>query len=171
MANTFTIKQELTFLELYKASFHLFIKAKAFRRMMLIVYVPIILLSLSGLILSFTNSYVNAGSVFSFISLLFAPGIVYLIIILMSATYIYLARKEHVKNVTYTFNHWGMIKTGNGYEFTRPWRSFLKYKETSSFLFLYIGDFDAHFIQKRMFSNDDELNDFKKILTQNISIV
>ena len=79
-----------------------------------------------------------------------------------------MTRQNHLKNVTYKFTHWGMEKTGNGIEFTRPWRGFQKYIETKSFFLLYIADADAHFIQKRMFKNSEEIDEFRNFLDENI---
>ena len=75
------------------------------------------------------------------------------------SVFIFIFYPNAVKNITYTFTHWGMEKTG-AKECTRQWSKFLKYHESKNFIFLYIDENNAHVIQKRMFNNSDELENF-----------
>lgn len=70
-------------------------------------------------------------------------------------------RPNHFKNVTFLFNHWGMTKTGTGFEFPRPWSQFTQYRETKRFFFLYITENDAHAIKKSSFESSAQLAEFK----------
>jgi len=77
-------------------------------------------------------------------------------------------KPNNFKNIIYEFTHWGMFKKGKGIEYSRSWRDFIKLKETKSFIFLYTTENDAHVIQKRMFRDTDEMENFKKFADQNI---
>ena len=71
--------------------------------------------------------------------------------------------------MTYTFNHWGMEKKGNEFEFTRSWNWLLKYKVTKKFILIYTSQFNAEIIQKRMFNNNAELEDFILFIEERLS--
>jgi hypothetical protein len=99
-------------------------------------------------------------------------GLIILLIafIVLYTCIIYNTKSILFKRMIYNFTHWGLVKSGNGLEFSRPWREFLKVKETKSFFLLYISKNDAHVIQKRMFRNREEIKDFNFFLENNLPI-
>ena len=80
-----------------------------------------------------------------------------------------LLRPTHFKDVEFEFNNWGMVKKGKGFEFSRPWGGFTQFRETKSFIFLYITAYDAHIIKKSAFHSDTLLNDFKILIHEKFS--
>lgn len=78
-------------------------------------------------------------------------------------------RPNHFKNVTYHFNHWGMVKTGNGINIDRPWKGFCKFQESKNYFFLYITQNDAHVIQKKMLKSKEEIEDFRQLIFEHIT--
>jgi hypothetical protein len=51
----------------------------------------------------------------------------------------------------------------------RPWSDFTKWKEDENLFLLYHSDAIQTMIPKRIFSSQDELNNFRRLLTNNIS--
>jgi hypothetical protein len=91
-----------------------------------------------------------------------------IIFIIVNCLFIYKSKPYLFQNVSYDFTHWGVVRHGEKTEFSKPWRDISKIKETSAFFLLYIGRTDFHIIQKRMFENMDELNDFKLFLKEKV---
>jgi uncharacterized membrane protein YvlD (DUF360 family) len=73
-------------------------------------------------------------------------------------------RSQMFRNVTFEFTHWGVIKSGKGFEFSAQWEKFLTFKETYHFIYLYVSAHEAHIIKKNAFANGDELNGFLQML-------
>ena len=88
---------------------------------------------------------------------------------LLSCLFIYKSKSYLFKNVSYDFTHWGVVRHGERTDFSKPWRDITKFKETKAFFVLYTGKSDFHIVQKRMLKDLDSLNDFRKLLQQNIS--
>jgi YcxB-like protein len=167
MTDTFEIRQELNFKELYSASLYVLVGWPIMRRIFLFLLI-VWILSL------FSAPWIRSGSAFSWmkvIGFISQPFLIlsgYLVTLLFSTVFIYLTRPAIFKNNTYRFTHWGMIKTGKETVFERPWRGFLKFRETRSFFLLYISEKDAHPIQKRMFNDPAELVAFRIFLLQHL---
>ena len=168
MTETFSIKQHMSFLELSKTTFLLSIYGRSFRILYFVFFIPPFIFAVTGFMAELEYSGFHLRSIFSWGEGVLISLVIYMLLLLLPTIYIWFAHPVRFKNVTYTFTHWGMTKTGSGYEYTRPWRGFLKYKETSTFILLFISDNDAHFLQKKMFANKDELNNFRKMLQEHV---
>ena len=53
-----------------------------------------------------------------------------------------------------------------GSEIAKPWREFIKYRETGSFFLLYLSNYSAHVISKRAFENETEIGSFRDLLKE-----
>jgi hypothetical protein len=168
MPETFTIKQEMKFIEFLKAVYFQASKIKIVKRLFLF-----------SVILGTVNSLLNLASPLKheivWYQLILQALVLPLFFVAFFFVFITLGvfllikfRANHFKNITYYFSHWGMEKTGNGMKFTTPWSKFIKFQESSNFIFLYITKNDAHIIQKRMFENNEEIQSFKQFISKHI---
>lgn len=57
-------------------------------------------------------------------------------------------------------------ETGHG---ITPWSDFLKWKEGNGLFLLYVSDDMFHIVPKRFFNSEDDISEFRKILTTNVS--
>lgn len=164
MTETFTVKQEIKFSEFLNVIFFQASKMKLIRRLFLISFV----VSFASVVLDLVTTSEQTRNWYQLIfSFLVYPVFLFLFLsvaMILAAILLIILRPNHFKNVTYLFTHWGMEKTGKGIEFSRPWRKFLKVRESRHFIFLYISENDAHVIQKRMFSSKEEIEEFKQLI-------
>ena len=158
MDNSFTIKQNLTFGEFLSATLYYYLSRKLLWRFFLLL---IILGLLSILLGQITTS--KALTAVDFIPVVAPLVILFLIAICF---YIYKGKPYLFHNVSYDFTHWGVVRHGEKTDFSKPWRNISKIKETKAFFFIYVGKSDFHIIQKRMFANMNELNDFRSLLKE-----
>ena len=168
MPETLTVKQDMKPLEFLNAVYFQTSRMKLIKRLF---FLSIILgvLNASLDILSPVGGNVIWYQIV--IDFFIAPVFIVLfffVFITVGAILLMLLRRNHFTNVTYNFTHWGMEKIGKGIEFTRPWNKFLKFRETKHFIFLYITPNDAHIIQKRMFINNEEIEDLRKLISAQV---
>ena len=168
MSQTFKVQQNITYSELLSASYYQISRMKIIRRFVLFptLFNSIILVILT--ILSFSNGINWYQLIFQLISIPFFFIAFVFGLTTLGMTILKLTQPFRYQDNTYSFTHWGMEKTGNGVEFTRPWRNFLKFRESNNFIYLYISENDAHIIQKRMFNDKYEEECFKQFVTENI---
>jgi YcxB-like protein len=164
MRETFQIKQELGFFEFLNAVTYQLSKTKMIRRFILYVFVISALSSFLGLV---TTSPQGESSFLYYIKL-FAPLLTAPVLFFVFTTLIVLilkiVRPNHFQNVTYYFDSWGVQKIGKGLELITAWKQFIQARESNSFIFLYVSELDAHIIQKRLFENENDLNDFREFM-------
>lgn len=167
MQNTFTIQQNVSFAELFRAALYILLTSPFFKRLVLTIVVLMLFSIITGVLTTNNN--------FTWLTLLqhLAPVIIlilfFCVFMFLGCLVLYKIKPQNFKGIVYEFNHWGMTKMVNGKEYTRPWRSFSHMRETKNFFLLYISKMDAHFIQKRLFENDEEIENFRVLLKENIS--
>lgn len=167
MRGQITITQSLTTVDLFKASI---ISALGNKRLRTIIYlVPsiVVLTSLPSILLSAEGEWwlgvLNMLAGLAFL-VVFFYGVTFILSFLMINV-----KSNLFKNVTYTFNNWGMIKSGKNVEFKRPWDKFIKWRETRSFFLLYTSESDAHVILKGPL-HQNELEEVRQIIEKHLGL-
>lgn len=167
MENSFTIRQDLTFSEFFSSALYYYLSGKSLKRFFLFLLgLSLLSMFLGFLTTSQSVDIITIISTFAPFIILFLIGI---IVISLICLYIYKSQPHLFKNVSYYFNHWGVVRHGEQTEFSKPWRDITKFKETKAFFLLYIGSTDFHIIQKRIFENDKVMNDFRNLLNENLN--
>ena len=152
MKDTFTIKQTLKLSEFSYFVLYMVLRKRMVRGILLFVFI----VNLIGIFLNFLpRMKYSSHSIITQIVFIPIPLLIIIILSFLVSGLLFISKPGLFKNVTYTFNHWGMEKRGNDFEFSRPWNKFLKYKETKNLILLYITESDAHVIQKKVFSNSE----------------
>lgn len=157
---TFTIKQEVSLLEFI----YMLLTSLSRLKMIQTIFIFTIL---AGVISNLNNILSYKG----FVHFLYYPialSVFFIFFIVIFATYLMNLKPYNYKNVIYYFNDSGMLKRGNGFEISRAWTGFIKYTLTKNYILLYISENDAHIIQKRMFENSIDLENFIKLLNSKI---
>jgi len=165
MQENFRIAQNLNLIEYYTAAIYLGLRNKRLRRTFIIVFTLPFLTILFDIFFA-RSRWSETLSTFGL--LLLVPLAFFYIGLFLLSCLVMLIRPSLVKNAAYEFNHWGMIKKTRDNEYSTPWRDFLKLRETNRFFLLYITENDAHIIQKRMFSDSSEQENFRRFADQNI---
>ena len=168
MPETLTVKQDMKLIEFLNAAYYQTSRMKIIKRLF---FLSIILGVLNALFDIISPPYHDLIWYKIMIDFLIAPLFItlfFFVFITLGAILLMLVRPNHFKNVTYHFTNWGMEKIGKDMEFTRQWNKFLKFQETSHFIFLYISKNDAHIIQKRMFTNNEEIERFRQLISEHI---
>ena len=163
MRDTFIIQQDLSFKELCSSSFIVLAGGRLIKRYFVFLSSIIVVSFLLGALTSSDSSLGLERLLIIILAPVFLMT-VFAIGLLLSCLFFYRNKPVLFRNVTYRFTHWGMEKTGKGILLTRPWSGFTKFRETPSFLLLYVSENDAHVIQKTMFSDKAELEAFKAFL-------
>jgi hypothetical protein len=167
MQNSFTVSLDLTRKEFVSAMFRCYLASRRARIYLLLLF---ILISLSEILGWVTTS--KGPTLVSVITLI-VPLVVILSLyagfLLFACFYFYRTKPYLFKNVTLEFTHWGMVRSGEMVSFSKPWREIAKFKETRDFFFLYTGGIDVQFVQKRMFRDLFETEQFKDMLKENIN--
>ncbi len=170
MQSSFSIKYHLTLLEFYYSSIYSAIRNKRLKKFYYLI--PGILV-LSGLLNFFLDTKKSSYSIGLIVQFLF-PILLFLIFLFVGifilCLIVQLIKPNYFKNINYEFTHWGMFKKGIGFEYSSPWSKILKMKETKSFFLLYVSENDAHIVQKRMFKNEEEINNFKSLVIEKIGL-
>lgn len=166
MQNSFIIRQDLTLKEFLISTLYYYFSGKLLKRF----FIFLICLTFLNMFLSFATTSSNMALLTIFSS--FAPIVILFVVVVIFASliclYIYKNKPYLFSDVSYDFTHWGVIRHGEKTEFSKPWRDISKFKETKNFFLLYIGNNDFHIIQKKMFTNLNELDDFRQLLRENI---
>jgi len=168
MTDSFLIKQQFTLLEYLSASFYLMARLKIIKRLFLICSI----FSLLSGILDFTLSEQNTMSLlFAILKAFYLP--VFLILFFgigmtIFSIVLYKLKPKVFKGTEYKFNHWGMEKTGSDIDTPVSWSKIIKYNESSKFIFLFLNNNHAHIVQKRMFDNSIDLENFKDFIETRI---
>jgi hypothetical protein len=168
MQETFTINQELKLSESLNVSYYIATRMRLMKRIFLFVLFIGAVNTFLDFILPVGHNLKWYGLIFDFAFLPFFILLFFSVFILLSTILIRIIKPNYFKNVTYRFTHWAIEKIGKNIEFTRPWNKVLKNQETKYFIFLYITENDAHIIQKRMFRDNEEIQNFKQFISQQI---
>lgn len=162
MQHTFTIQQDLTQMEFMSATLYYYLTGKWVKRFFFFLF----FLSLMSVLLGFITAPLHFNSL-SFIRI-FAPiGILFVLLLffIVFSSYSIFTRNAYLfKNVTYSFNDWGLIRHGEQTDFSEPWNEALTFKETKAFFIFYIGNTDFHIIQKRLFHDKIETDHFRSFI-------
>lgn len=168
LSDTFTVKLEMNIFEFCSAMYFQMSKMKMIKRLFLL-----------SLIIGILNGLLDAAGPGTHVLLwyqillkvLFPPVFILLFFVVfgtLGAILLLLLKSNLFNNVTYYFTHWGMEKDGKGFSITMQWSKFLKFTESTHFIFLYISENDAHIVQKRMFNNKAELERFRQFILEQI---
>jgi hypothetical protein len=166
MQFSFNVNQDLSFFEYFKGALYYF-NNKRFKIFIAIIFIFPLLSDIFAL-LTITNYRISLTSVF--LSLI-PIGILLLMaftITLIVCSYFYNIKPQFFKNISYSFNHWGIIRNSEISGFSKPWREISKFKETKSFFLLYISGLDFHIVQKRKFNSSEDVANFRALLKENI---
>jgi len=141
MKESYSITQDLSYLEYVGLSLYLLLKNKIIRR--LVIFISCV--SVLSAVLSFLAP--GPKEVVSVTSLLIQTIGPILVIVLffvvgtMILGALVVMIKPHVlKSVTFTFTHWGMERVASKSESSIPWRDFQDVKETKNFILLFIKE-------------------------------
>jgi hypothetical protein len=164
MQETIIVNQEIGFKEFLKASFCLLPRMKSIQKVfkfLLAIGLFIALLGLFSQPLSNTKWYLLILDILiPSLSLL-----IFLIVFMPIGLFAQMKLKpNNFKDITYRFTNSGMEKIGKGINISNPWNKFLRSEETKNFILLFISDNDAHIIQKRMFEDDEKMENFKTMI-------
>lgn len=159
MDETYVINQDLTFNEFFSSSLLIISKSKAIKKLFIVSLLPFCIDLLISLLMFLSSGFKFE---YSFIFLLAFPLLLgcFIILFLLFKSIFHLRNNQ---DVIYTFNHWGIEKKGDKFKILIPWRQVQKYYETNSF-FLFFSNEDIPIIQKKMFKDSNELNNFKNFI-------
>jgi hypothetical protein len=170
MQDTFVIPVDISLKEWYKSLFVLLPRSKAFKRVFVMITVinflgvfPLLVMGNSLNVTDILTCFAAPLSLFSFI----------LLFMLLAGLFIKKFKPGLLRGSTYTFTHWGMEFAGFPRDVSIPWRQFRKLEETRSFILLYtrLNNHEAiHPLQKRMFAGEEEVEEFKKFVAQNLPL-
>ncbi|MDP4263665.1 MAG: YcxB family protein [Bacteroidota bacterium] len=167
---TFSINYSLSYREYFKAMLFLGIRMKTIKRLFLFIFILGGVSALLNLISPHKHEYEWYRVILPILFLPLFPALFFLVFGLLGSLLIYQLKPQFFKNLTYHFTHWGMAKAGKGLNMTTPWRYFIKWRETKSFLLLYVTLNDAHIIPKRAFKNEGELENFRILIREHIGL-
>ena len=157
MKDSFTIKQDFGFWDLYPASLFTFLGSKRG-----------ILFVLAALLGITVTKYAHNKSIDSII----LPTLILLLtIIVFYAVVIFFVLKTNssdYKNLTYEFTDWGIKRINSKYKFSRSWNKIRKFTETKSMFMLFVSPWKSIMVHKKVFTNEDEMNDFRDMLAEKI---
>jgi hypothetical protein len=166
MRDSFTVRQDLTFSDFFSSMMYYYFSGKLLKRIFLFIAGVIVFSMLLGI--ATTSNGIDLLTLMSS----FLPLLIVVLIVIAGVFFIclniYKSKPYLFQNVSYDFTHWGVVRRGENTEFSKPWRDITKFKETKAFILLYVGNSDVHIIQKKMFANGSELNDFRQLLQDNI---
>ena len=156
----------MTLRELVQASLYIGLKSKIIKRFFLF-FIPLAALCIVLGFVTTKDLFYWQAALQVLIPFVVMAAIFFIFILVVNAL-VLLIKPDNFRNVVYQFTHWGMTRSAKGFDFSRPWRDFTKFKETPSFFFLYISANDAHIIQKRMFGNEIELEEFRDLIKDKV---
>jgi len=168
MPDTFTIDHDLNYREYLRVIIYLVIRMKIMKKIFLLSFFGFLAIAIFILALYTAKNHDWSVIVFQVIITPVMPVLSLSVFLFFFSTLFYLFRPRLFRNITYRFTHWGMEKTGKGFEYSRPWRNFSEFRETKSFFLLYISPGNAHIIQKRMFKNTGEAEALKNFVRKQI---
>ena len=163
--DTFKIQQRLSFIELYKAVLYISLRNKKFKKFYYLI--PGLILFASGVSFILTPKKDHSHWISLLPSILLPalfPIVFFFAVLFLISILSILIKPYYFKDVTYEFTYWGVIKKGKRFEQSFQWKDFLSLRETKSFILLYLTQNDALIIQKKMFANTGELENFKNFL-------
>jgi YcxB-like protein len=164
--DSFRIQQQLSLKATVILSLSTFLRSTKFRKYALyfftIIASTILLGGLAGpkafIFESIMGTLIPAVS---FVVLMF-------IIFVFISIFAYYMEKKKSKEVFYRFNHWGIHKEIGGEELSNPWRDAKEFKETQSYFFIYMKPSGVVPVQKNMFSNEAEVNEFSEFIQERL---
>lgn len=134
-------------------------------KMIRIIFIFVISLSVMSSLLSIlttNNSYFGALAEMLMPALLLP--LLFLVLMTVSSLLTSLMRPQLIRGNTLHFTQQGIQRTGIGPEYSIPWADFSKMIETKSYLILLQKgkpQIAGQYIQKRMFSTEAEIKEFK----------
>ena len=166
MKDTFNLVHNISFFECIEVSFYTIFRMGFFRKL----FVGLFVIGFVGVILNY--NYISNNKWYLIIPLtLFLPLFIltlFSVFFSIFNTIFMIVKPNYFKNIKIKFTHWGIEKTFDCKEFLNPWSNFLKYKESKKYLFLFYTKEIADAIPKKLFNTEDELNDFKKLISEKL---
>lgn len=157
------IRQNLTFRELASASLYSVFRLKILRGFFLFLTS---LFVLSEVFAFAAGGNITVGDILRTVATLAMTFLLIIGLLLMSCAFFYKARYNDWTNTYYEINANGIIRHGGSLPFSAPWRTISRINETKAFFILYVGGYDFHVLQKKMFADAAELNAFRELLRQ-----
>jgi hypothetical protein len=166
MNDNFIIEQNFTFSEYLRITLYTTFRYPAIRKMIMFAVVV-------GLIEGILNVVSNPKrSVIELVGLSVGPVIFILLFIVtigaLISFIIFKKKADLINGLQFRYNHYGAEKIRKGMSFSEPWRNFLKMTETKNFFFLFLDKNRVQALQKRMFRDEDQLNDFRSFVKEKI---
>jgi YcxB-like protein len=141
MQESFSVTQDLSYLEYVGLSLYMLPKNKLFKR--LLIYVSCI--GILGAVLSILGAggkeVVSVTSVF--LQLIGPPItiiIIFIVFALLFGLFIMTFKREVLKGVTFNFTHWGLERIAAKSTASVPWKDFQDAKETKNFILLFVKE-------------------------------
>jgi len=174
MKDTYTIAQNFSYGDYLNFSLYQLPRLRIMRR--LIIY--FIALGILGQLTSFLGPDHKFTFNWEFFIIPIASlSAFFLLFYPLAALYVIHFRPHLFRGITYRFTHWGMERIGTTTEATVPWRDFRNLKETKSFYLIFVRETikenvvnNIHVIQKRMFANIQDAQEFELFLDQNVPL-
>lgn len=166
MTETFTFKETKTFKEYSSITIYQTFRKKIVKRILIFL----IIVSILRVILEFALGN-NLKWYMVIFNLLLAPVflVAFIYVVGFLVTILFMKIKPAAfRNITTQFTHWGMERTGEEFQISVPWSKFLKYRESKKFILLYITDDDSFIIQKKAFDSNEQLEDFRHLISEKI---
>jgi len=141
MQESYSVTQDLSFLEYVGLSLSMLSKHKLIKRLVIFIACVSILSAVLSLVAPGPREVVTASSL---IIQAIGPVLVIILFFIVS-TFILGAimvklKPEILKEVTFTFTHWGMERVGAKSESSIPWKDFQDVKETKRFILLIVKE-------------------------------
>ena len=141
MQESYSVTQNLSFLEYVGLSLSMLPKHKLIKRLLIFISCVSILSAVLSLVAPGPREVVTASSL-----IIQATGPVLVIILFFFVSTLILGaimvklKPEILKGVTFTFTHWGMERVGAKSEISIPWKDFQDVKETKRFILLFVKE-------------------------------
>ena len=141
MQESYSVTQNLSYLEYVGLSLSMLPKNKLFKR--LLIYM--LCLGILGVVLSMLGAGGKEEvSVTSVLLQMFIPFIsiitIFIVLALLFGLFIMAFRRDVLKGVTFNFTHWGLERVAAKSESSIPWKDFQDAKETKYFILLFVKE-------------------------------
>ena len=174
MKDTYTIAQDFSYGDYLNFSLYQLPRLRMMRRL----FIYFIALGILGQLSSFLGPAHKFTFSWGFFYIPVASlSVFFLLFYPLAALYVIRVKPHLFRGITYRFTHWGMERIGATTEATVPWRDFRNLKETKSFYLLFVKETvkenkvdNIHVIQKRMFANTADAQEFQVFLDQNVPL-
>ena len=141
MEESYSVTQDLSYLEYVGLALYMLPKNKMIRRLVIFISCISILGAALSLLAPAPREVVSVSSL-----LIQTAGPILIIIlffvvcILLLGAIVFIFKPDAIKGVTFTFTHWGMERVAAKSESSIPWKDFQDVKETKGFILLFVKE-------------------------------